>query len=153
MTVSHAPMPQAAIVVDKFHVVRMASEAMERVRKSFREGLDPKARRKLMHDRFILLRRNKDLDDRQRTTLNLWTELFPPLSGAYLLKEDFYGIYDLTEKEDAEEAFLIWEKQVREQNLVAAFQPLLTAVYNINCVIFATPFRASVRAFVSRWSQ
>jgi transposase len=37
-------LPQAKIVIDKFQVVNMANEAMERVRKSFRESLSPKQR-------------------------------------------------------------------------------------------------------------
>lgn len=45
-----AVIPQADIVVDKFHVVRMANDALERVRKSLRESLTPKQRRGLMHD-------------------------------------------------------------------------------------------------------
>lgn len=41
--------PQAQIVIDKFHVVRMANDAMERARKSLRERLTPRERRGLMH--------------------------------------------------------------------------------------------------------
>lgn len=40
-----AVMPQATIVVDKFHVVRMANTALESVRKKHRAMLEPKARR------------------------------------------------------------------------------------------------------------
>ncbi|PIE42635.1 MAG: ISL3 family transposase, partial [Gammaproteobacteria bacterium] len=36
--------PDAQIVIDKFHVVRMANDALERVRKSLREQLTPKQR-------------------------------------------------------------------------------------------------------------
>ncbi|NLI28483.1 MAG: transposase [Nitrospiraceae bacterium] len=54
-------LPNANIIIDKFHVVRMANEAMERVRKSLRSSLQPKQRRTLMHDRFILLKRQKML--------------------------------------------------------------------------------------------
>lgn len=39
-----AVMPDASIVIDKFHVVRMANEAVEKVRKSLREQLTPKQR-------------------------------------------------------------------------------------------------------------
>lgn len=55
-------LPQANIVIDKFHVAKMANEALERVRKSFRESLTPKQRRGLMHDRFVLLKRESDLN-------------------------------------------------------------------------------------------
>ena len=36
-----AVLPQARIVVDKFHVVRMANDALEKVRKGFRKELKP----------------------------------------------------------------------------------------------------------------
>jgi transposase len=55
-------LPQAKIIVDKFHVIRMANDGVERVRKSLREGMSPKERRGLMRDRFILLRRERDLE-------------------------------------------------------------------------------------------
>jgi transposase len=56
-----AVLPKATIIIDKFHVVRMANQAMETIRKQLREDLSPKERRGLMHDRFILLKRNKEL--------------------------------------------------------------------------------------------
>lgn len=34
-------LPQTTSVIDKFHVVKMANEAVERVRKSMRESLTP----------------------------------------------------------------------------------------------------------------
>jgi len=34
-------LPQARIVVDKFHVVRMANEALEKIRKGLRKELKP----------------------------------------------------------------------------------------------------------------
>ena len=46
--------PGAKIVIDKFHVARMASDSLERVRKSLGEKLTPKQRRGFMHDRFVL---------------------------------------------------------------------------------------------------
>lgn len=46
-------LPNAKIIADKFHVVRMANQALESVRKHIRSQLSAKERRKLMHDRFI----------------------------------------------------------------------------------------------------
>lgn len=37
-------LPDARIVIDKFHVVRMANDALEKVRKGLREQLTPKQR-------------------------------------------------------------------------------------------------------------
>ncbi len=89
-----AVLPDARIVIDKFHVVRMANDAVEKVRKSLREQLTPKQRRGLMHDRFVLLKRECDLNDKEVLLLDGWTKNYPELGAAYRLKESFYGIYE-----------------------------------------------------------
>ena len=50
-------MPKAKIIVDKYHVVRMANQSLETVREEFRESLTDAQRRQLKDDRFILLTR------------------------------------------------------------------------------------------------
>lgn len=123
-------MPKAVVVVDKFHVVRMANKCLEDVRKSFREGLEPKERRKLMHDRFVLLRRNKDLDDEQRKTLEEWQARFPKLTSAYKVKEDFFDLWDSPNRTTAAERFKAWEYGIVDHDMLKAYQPLLTAWRN-----------------------
>ena len=130
-------MPDAAIIIDKFHVVRMASAAMEAVRKSLRAGLEAKTRRKLMHDRFNLLRRNHDLKPEQRETLALWSQMFPTLAEAYKLKEDFYGLWSIPQKSDAIAAYEAWRNSITGTELLTAFQPVLTAMHNWKTPIFA----------------
>ncbi|GAB1387465.1 ISL3 family transposase [Melaminivora sp.] len=107
-----AVMPQAEIVVDKFHVVRMANDAMERVRKSLRESLTPKQRRGLMHDRFVLLKRERDLNDKERLNLDGWTKNYPELGEAYRFKEQFFGIYDAESPDEAQAKFIQWQKSI-----------------------------------------
>ena len=63
-------LPQATIVVDKFHVVRMASQAMESVRKQIRLEANRSSRTKLKNDRFLLLKRNSNLAPKQVASLN-----------------------------------------------------------------------------------
>lgn len=91
--------PQAKVVVDKFHVVRMANDAMESVRKSLRADLSPQQRRGLMHDRFVLLRRERELNDQQRFNLDGWSKNYPLLGEGYRLKEEFFRIYDASTKQ------------------------------------------------------
>ncbi|APR96756.1 transposase TnpA, ISL3 family protein [Pandoraea thiooxydans] len=57
---TRAVLPQAAIVIDKFHVVRMANETVESARKAIRADLTTNQRRGLMHNRFVLLKRERD---------------------------------------------------------------------------------------------
>lgn len=77
-----AVLPDARIVIDKFHVVRMANDAVEKVRKSLREQLTPRQRRGLMHDRFVLLKRERDLNDKEALLLDGWTRMDEELPRA-----------------------------------------------------------------------
>lgn len=74
-----AVLPQARIVVDKFHVVRMANDALERVRKDLRKELKPSQSRTLKGDRKILLKRAHEVSDRERLIMETWTGAFPQL--------------------------------------------------------------------------
>ena len=123
-------LPNAAIVVDKFHVVRMASVCLETVRKSFKEGLEPKERRQLKRDRFVLLKRNRDLKDEQRVTLEGWQRMFPKLGAAYAVKEAFYDLWDSPDRATAAERFKAWEYGIVDHDMLKAYQPLLTAWRN-----------------------
>lgn len=129
-------LPQARVVVDKFHVVKMANEAMESVRKSLRADLSPKQRRGLMHDRFVLLRRERELNDQERFNLDGWAKNYPLLGEAYRLKEEFFNIYQHQERDDAYWAFERWAKSVPPE-LELAFKPVKTAVRNWMVEIFA----------------
>lgn len=125
----YAVIPQAKIVVDKFHVVRMANVALESARKSMRESLTPQQRRGLMHDRYVLLRRRADLTDEQFLLLDGWIRNYPMLGEAYRLKEEFFGIYDAKDVQEAKARYAAWAKSI-PADLVPHFQPILTAWKN-----------------------
>ena len=81
-----AVMPQAKVVIDKFHVVRMANDAMERVRKSYRESLTPKAAPGLMRQICDAQAGATDLSDKEALLLSGWLKNYPELGLAYRLK-------------------------------------------------------------------
>ena len=125
-----AVIPDARIVIDKFHVVRMANDAVEKVRKSLRERLTPKQRRGLMHDRFVLLKRERDLNDREVLLLDGWTKNYPELGAVYGLKEGFYGIYEGSgSPEAALAAYEAWNEAVVPE-VRDAFHDLIRAFTN-----------------------
>lgn len=68
-----------------------------------------KQRRGLMHDRFILLKREAKLEGLDRITLESWTKNYPALGEAYRAKEEFFGIYDAMTVQEAIGRFKIWE--------------------------------------------
>ncbi|KIL74747.1 Mobile element protein [Bacillus badius] len=94
--------PHAKIVIDKFHVVKLANEALEKIRKANRQNVTVKERRQLMRDRYVLLTRSKDLTDfDDQIKLQVWTQNFPLLGQAYELKEQFFDIYEAESINDA----------------------------------------------------
>lgn len=104
--------PNRLIIADRFHVVRMANNSMEAVRKAIRKTLERKDRIKLKDDRFVLLARESNLNDEQREKLEQWTRMFPFLGAAYRAKEAFHDIYSHPAKADAMKAAEAWEKSL-----------------------------------------
>ena len=132
---ARAVLPQAAVIIDKFHVVRLASLALDTVRKSIRTTLSEHHRLKLKGDRFLLLRRAHDLNDFDRLKLETWTNAYPELGAAYVLKERFYEVYDAADRLEAEAKYEAWRASV-PSGLQGAYKPLLTATKNWHPEIF-----------------
>lgn len=128
--------PHAQIIVDKYHIVRMANQSMESVRKVIRAGLTDRQRRTLMHDRHILLRRRFELKPADTMILQSWTGTFPALGTSYDLKERFMDIWLSPTRPTAESAYRTWRKSIPDE-LEAAFKPLTLAVDNWHTEIFA----------------
>jgi transposase len=131
----NAVMPDSTVVVDKFHVVKMANHALDSIRKELREGMDLKQRRKLLRSRHLILRRRKDLNDADFAAMQEWTDAIPALFHAYQAKEDFFDIYDCTSRGDAEELYDIW-KATLDKKTMLAFHELIRAVDNWRPEIF-----------------
>jgi len=106
-------LPNAKLVVDKFHVVRMASQALETERKNLQSSLDRDARLNMKkHLRWLLLKRPNTLTEEQLEVLAQLETLHPEFKQAYDLKERFYDIYEASSKEDAIQRFYDWENNI-----------------------------------------
>jgi transposase len=136
-------LPKAKIVVDKFHILRMANVAVMTVRRGIREGLPDARRAECMPNRsplkgkgkrcrFLLLKRAYRLGDREKETLKEWKEEYPEIKAAHEFKEEFYNIWNALDRRSAERHYDDWARRVRRQQPVVAeaFQPLLRAVSN-----------------------
>jgi len=128
-------LPDARIVVDPFHVLKMASSCLETVRKTLRASLSDAQARQLMHDRFLLLRRPSDLDASDCLILEAWLGGVPILRHAYERKEEFYAIYEAANQEEAHRRYVAWLKHLTP-DIFQAFVPLMTAVENWGNEIF-----------------
>lgn len=121
--------PSAIIVVDKFHVVRMANDAMERVRKQLRESLTPMQRLRLKDDRWILLRNTEDLEAHRRMMMETWFDQFPQLKAAYDAKEAFRDIWNSKTSAEAKERIMEWDASLAPE-IEDAFFDLRRAMTN-----------------------
>lgn len=133
--VVQALIPHADIVVDKWHVVKYANEGMESIRKDIRKELSPKRRRRLLNDRFLLLKRSHKLKPHEQMLLEAWTNEFPLLGASYAAKEAFFGIYEAGSEEEARALYMEWQHSLTPE-MKKAFQPLITAVGNWHGPIF-----------------
>lgn len=128
--------PHAEIIIDKFHVVKLANRALEKMRNANRENVSFKERRQFMRDRYVLLTRRKDLTDfGDQIKLQVWTKNFPLLGQAYELKERFYDIYETKSINEAYELYRNWLADVPKE-LITYFEDLIKAVNNWEEEIF-----------------
>jgi len=131
----NAMLPDAAVVVDKFHIVRMATQALEGVRRGLRDTMTATKRREVMRSRFLLLKRSHQLGDEERAKVVEWTATLPTLGAAYRLKEGFYAIFDLKDRAAAAEAYRAWEVGIPD-GMRPAFKDVTTAMRNWEREVF-----------------
>ena len=127
--------PKAICVIDKFHVLKLASEGLESARKALKSKLTNKERRTLKGDRYVLLKRPHNLSDRDALKLSGWMENFPVLAEAYTAKETFYGIWDAGDRTKAEQLYESWLDGISRE-MQHHFHPLTRAMNNWHTEIF-----------------
>ena len=84
--------PKAAIVADRYHVIRQVYWAMERVRKNEQSKLSDRFRKYFKKSRYLLARPLEKLKDEEMDKLSLMFEISPRLADAYRLKNEFLSI-------------------------------------------------------------
>ncbi len=122
-------LPGVPIVVDKFHVLKMANAALDTLRKTVGVTLPPEKRRSLMRYRHVLPKRFSDLNEVQRKRLDEWSRDFPALTKAHQAKEGFFDIYEAPSRSDAEKRYREWDASL-DPEIRTTFGPLLTAFQN-----------------------
>jgi len=101
--------PRAQVIFDRFHVQRLASDAVDQVRREQMRGLtDLVEKRAIKHSRFALLKNPWDLTRRQGEKLKQVERTNRPLYRAYLLKETLAQALDYRQPKRAERALREW---------------------------------------------
>ncbi len=90
-----------------------------------------------MNKRFRLLTHRKKLKgDFDRMELDGWLEEFPMLGKAYRIKEEFYGIYESTDKFEAKGRLWDWQMAMPTE-LEPYFKKIISALKNWETEILA----------------
>lgn len=134
-------MPNAQWVIDHFHVVMKANEAIDTIRRSLQADMDKTERVNTKKGlAYTLKTRVFDLTPEEASKIRLLREnpKLYPLAVAFDLKEDFFGIWDNNpaSKINAQRNFAEWEKQIPEDPIFDSFRDLAKTVHNFYEQIF-----------------
>lgn len=108
-------LPDALIVIDRFHVVQEINRCLDNLRKRVqKEHLDMgESIRKYKHSRNLFMTNWEDLSDRGEASLSRWFNEIPEFYEGYMCKEMFRDIFNVAESwEDAESLFDAWLSSV-----------------------------------------
>jgi transposase len=109
--------PQAAILLDKFHIMRHLGEALDTVRKSEYARLAGSERRYIKGQKYVLLSSHENLTLDGRKSLKTLLAANKRLNTAYLLKESFGQLWSYQREGWARRFFDNWKASLKWQRL------------------------------------
>jgi transposase len=87
-------LPQAVIVIDRFHVEKNLLEAISKLRRSIQKKLPEAERKALKGIRWLLVRNYDELDEEKKQTLDQALDNCPELALCHYVKEEFRDFYE-----------------------------------------------------------
>jgi len=113
-------LPDARIVFDHFHVIKMFNDKLDELRRRlYRDADTALGKRVLKGTRWLLLKSSEKLDENhgERNRLNEALKLNQPLAMAYYLKEDLRQLWIQNTKDDAERFLDDWISQAKDSQV------------------------------------
>jgi len=109
--------PQAAILFDKFHIMRHLNDALDKVRKMEYARLQGEDRRFIKGQKYVLLSSHENLTLDGRRSLKTLLAANKRLNTAYVLKESFGQLWDYNTEGWARRFFENWKASLKWQRL------------------------------------
>lgn len=133
---------KARWVIDPFHVVMKANEAIDTIRRGLQQNMTKKNRISTKRGlAYTLKTRRHSLTSEESAKIRLLHKdpVLQPLAVAFDLKEEFFNIWDNNpaSKENAGKAFAQWERSIPKDGLFDCFRDLAETVYNFYEQIFS----------------
>ncbi len=89
-------LPKAAVVFDRFHIIKLANEKLEDIRRGLQREAGILGHQYLKGSRYLILTGAENVPDDRQEELAKALKFNEPLSVAYYLKEDLRALWDQT---------------------------------------------------------
>ena len=109
--------PDAAILYDKFHVIRHLNEALDKVRRLEYKRVNEKTRKYIKGQKYTLLSRKDNLSLKGKRSLQKLFKINKRLNVAYILKESFGQLWSYRSEKWAYRFFNNWKDSLKWQRL------------------------------------
>ena len=109
--------PNAEIIADKFHTVRLAYDALDTIRKQEQEKLDTPEKKWFKNSRRVLLGRKKKLKEKDKIKLAKMLGFSVKLAHAYELKEDYFQLFDSKNRQDFKARLKVFADKVEKYDI------------------------------------
>lgn len=110
-------LPKAAVVFDHFHVIKLANEKIEELRRALQREASVLGRTYLKGTRYLILTGNENVPDDRREALEKALKFNEPLSVAYYLKEDLRSLWDQPTAAQMRRHLESWCKRATESGI------------------------------------
>ena len=127
--VAKACFPKAAVVADRYHVIRQVYWAMERVRKNEQNKLSERFRKYFKKSRYLLMKPMEKLSEEETDKLALMFEIAPRLADAYRLKNEFLKVIRSDSSKTGKPKLVDWLTAVEVMDL-PEFDDCIKAYHN-----------------------
>ena len=117
--------PNARVVYDLFHVVaKYGREVIDRVRLDCAkaQGTEQQARRHIKRSRWVLLKNEGNLNDKERGRLEALLAANRDLMVVYVLKEQLKALWYCRDEQTAHRQWRLWWQQVEESGIAPLLQ-------------------------------
>ena len=152
--------PESKLVTDRFHVVKLATEALQHIRiklrwdeldienkailKAKENGVKYKStvlsngdtpKQLLARSRYIIAKKKHQWTENQKTRANLLFKRYPNLEQAYLKTIEFREVYELKNKMDAKISFENWIEDIHGEKLSTFYTTANTVKANLENIL------------------
>jgi len=112
-------LPKARVVFDHFHIIQLANEKIDEVRRGLQREAEILDRRDLKGKRYLLLMGRENVPETKRAALEEALRFNEPLSLAYYLKEEWRALWSQPHGHAARRFLTAWCEQALASALTA----------------------------------